>query len=122
MFLIQLVIVAVVGAFITIPFVLFIPRQRQSPVFDRVLLGGTWLLSILGAFAAPSYITSDPAMSNLTIAQMPVIPTLIGAAAGALSINVLLWLMDRFSSPTGEADIAELEDEEENDTRPDNSD
>jgi hypothetical protein len=87
---------------VTIPAVLFIPRQHQSPLFDRVLWGATWALAILGAYIAPSYIASDPPWNAFMIAQMPVIPTVIGAVAGAFSINVLLWLMDRFSSPSTE--------------------
>ena len=92
------------AAVVTIPAVLFIPRQHQSPLFDRVLWGATWALAILGAYIAPSYIANDPPWNAFIIAQMPVIPTAIGAVAGAFSINVLLWLMDRFSAVAIEED------------------
>jgi hypothetical protein len=101
------------AALVTIPAVLFIPRQHQSPWFDRVLWGATWALAILGAYIAPSYIASAPPWDAFIIAQMSVIPTVIGAVAGAFSINILLWLMDRFSSPSAEDDPpanSEIED------------
>jgi hypothetical protein len=120
-FLIQLVGVAIVAVVVAVPSVLLIPRQRKSPLFDRVLWGGTWFLAILGAFAAPSYFGDMASLNSFVIAEMPVIPTLIGAAVGALSINVLLWLMDRFSPITQEDDLTENKDEEDDVTRSDNS-
>lgn len=94
----EFIIVAVIALAVTFPAVVFIPRARQSPAFDRVLWGATWLVSILGAYAAPSYLT-DAALNGWQLGQVAVIPTLIGAAAGALSINAALVLLDRFSSP-----------------------
>jgi hypothetical protein len=40
----------------------------------------------------------------VVIGEVPVIPTLIGAAAGALLLNGLLWSMDFFSRPQIEED------------------
>lgn len=119
MLLTQLVIVALLAVVVTLPIVLLIPRQRQSPIFDRVLWGGTWLLAVLGAFAAPSYVPPDFIVSNVFVADLPAIPTLIGAVVGALSINGVLVLLDHFSPP----EVAEkFFEEEENVARTDNSD
>ena len=82
----------------------FIPRARQSPLFDRVLWGGTWLLAFLGAESAPNYIPANSPVNDYVIADIRWIPLLIGAAVGALSINLLLWVIDRFSQPTIEDD------------------
>jgi hypothetical protein len=120
-FLIQLAGVAIVAVVFAVPIVLLIPRQRKSPLFDRVLWGGTWFLAILGAFAAPSYFGDIASLNSFVVAEMPMIPTLIGAAVGALSINVLLWLMDRFSPPTQEDALTESKDEEDDVAKSDNS-
>ncbi len=105
---IQILIVAVVSALATPPAVVLIPRARQSPAFDRILWGATWVLAFIGAWIAPSYLGGNSSViDSLVIAQVSVIPTLIGAAAGALFINSLLWLIDRFATPVTEEGLAE---------------
>jgi hypothetical protein len=96
----QFLIFAIIAAAVTVPSVILIPRARKSPLFDIVLWGATWLLAFLGEASAPTYFPSDsPLFSQWLVDQTPIIPTLIGALVGALSINVVLWLMDRFSPP-----------------------
>ena len=100
----QWLVSAVFSAIFTFLAVWFIPRARQSPMFDRVLWGGTWLLAFLGAESAPNYIPANSPLNDYVIADIRWIPLLIGAAVGALSINLLLWVIDRFSQPTIEDD------------------
>ena len=84
---------------VTPPCVLFIPRARQSPAFDRVLWVATWLLALFGALAVPNYIGTQAALNSVVVAQVPLIPTLLDAIAGGLSVNLLLWVLDRFDRP-----------------------
>ncbi|MBI5032017.1 MAG: hypothetical protein HZB51_15910 [Chloroflexi bacterium] len=104
----QFWVMAIEAILVTVPSVLLIPRARQSPLFDRVLWIATWLLAFLGAWGAPSYFSANPSFNTLIFADVVIIPTMIGALVGALSINVLLWLMDRFSGPATEEVIEEL--------------
>ena len=106
--------VLVLATVVTIPAVLFIPRQRQSPLFDRVLWGATWALAIIGAYALPDFIGSDSPLNSIMLAQMRVVSMGLGAIIGALSINVLLWSIDRFSSPSAEEDPLANSDAVEN--------
>ncbi len=110
---IQFLILAMVAALVTLPAVLLIPRARQSPWFDRGLSGATWLLAFFGALAAPSYVAADSPLNRWTIGGVALFPALIGAAIGALSINLVLWMMDRFSP----APVEELNRDEEEDGR-----
>ncbi len=105
MTVVQIIILLVVATLVTPPFVLFIPRARKSTVFDRVLWMATWLLAFLGAWMAPSYIGTDAALNGVVIGEVSLIPALIGAVAGALSINLLLWLLDRFDRPPIEENL-----------------
>ena len=101
----QFLVMAIEAVLATLPAVLFIPRARQSPVFDRVLWGATWVLAFLGAWGAPSYIAADSALNQFVIADVTIIPTMLGAIVGALTVNVLLWLMDRFGGQSPEDDV-----------------
>ena len=120
----QFWVMAIEALLVTIPAVLIIPRARQSPLFDRVLWVATWLLAFLCAWSAPGYIAADSALNNLVIADVTLIPTLLGAIVGALALNALLWLMDRFGGPPLEENVIEEEpmaDEEKNDGESSNS-
>lgn len=103
----------------TLPAVWMIPRQRQSPAFDRVLLAATWLLAFLAGLGVANMVGEDSPLNFLAVAQVAVIPTLIGAALGAFSINGLLGLMDRFAPPSVEEDL-ETDEEENARTNPPN--
>ena len=100
MSLVQIVVILAIAGLVTPPFVLFIPRARQSLAFDRVLWVATWLLAFFGALAAPSYLGTDAALNSVVVAEVPLIPTLLGAIAGGLSVNLLLWVLDRFDQPS----------------------
>ncbi len=105
MFPTQFFVLALIAALVAIPCVLWIPRQRQSPWFDRVLWISTWLLALLSASAAPKYLGAFAALNNLVIADLPFLPTLIGAGVGALLIPLTLWLLDRVSAPEMEPEL-----------------
>jgi hypothetical protein len=100
---------AIVSVVVTIPAVVLIPRARQSPAFDRVLWIATWVLAFLGAYGAPNVIGAESSLSNFVIGDLVLVPTVLGAVAGALSINVLLWLMDRFGGSSMDEDTTEEE-------------
>ena len=102
-------ILALVSAAVTIPAVLLIPRARQSPVFDRVLWIATWVLAFLGANGAPSYFEPGSSLNKFVIGDLAIVPGVTGAIVGALSINGLLWLMDRFGGTSIEQDATEKE-------------
>ncbi len=97
------------AAAFTVPAVLLIPRQRHSPLFDRVLWGATWALAILGAYAAPNVLPATAPLTAWWVVDLPVMPTVIGALVGALSLNLLLWLMDRLSDSEADDHPAEAE-------------
>ena len=119
---VQFLIVAIVAAIVTLPIVKLIPRARQSPMFDRVLWGATWLLAFLGAwYAVDNYVSGVP-LATLALdefARAASSAIIVGALVGALSLNVLLWLMDRFavieSDEIGETVAEENPVEENND-------
>jgi hypothetical protein len=113
----QFVIMAIVSTAVTIPAVWLIPRARQSPVFDRVLWIATWVLAFLGAYSAPSYFGAGSSLNSFVIGDLAIAPMVTGAVVGALSINGLLWLMDRFggTSVDENATAEELGQTEEQD-------
>ncbi len=101
----QFGVMAIEALLVAAPAILFIPRARQSPLFDRVLWLATWLLAFLGAWNAPNYFAADSSLNDWVIADVAIIPTMIGALVGALSVNVLLWLLDRFGGQVSEEDM-----------------
>jgi hypothetical protein len=109
----QFLIFTAVSAGLTVPAVLLIPRARQSPMFDRVLWGATWLLGFLSAWAAPNFFQADT-LNNIVIGDVNLIPAVISATVGVLSINGVLWALDRLSPPEfndldESADLSEAE-------------
>ena len=97
---VQFVIMAIVAAIVTLPIVTLIPRARQSSAFDRVLWGATWLLAFLGAwYAVDNYVGGAQLAARALdeFARAAGSAIIVGALVGALSLNVLLWLMDRFT-------------------------
>ena len=97
---IQLIVIAVIAAAVTAPVVLFIPRVRQSPTFDRILWIATWLLSFAGGwYAVGNAGDASTTPGNLMFADVPLLNASIGAVAGALLLNAILWLMDRLTPP-----------------------
>lgn len=98
----QIAVIAVIALAVTIPTVRLIPRARQSPAFDRLLWVGTFVIAFLGSWAALGYIGPDSslaALNNVVFADTRVLTALAGALASALFLNMILWVMDRFSQP-----------------------
>jgi hypothetical protein len=119
---VQFLIMAIVAAIVTLPIVILIPRARQSVAFDRVLWGATWLLAFLGAWYAVDNYVVGARLGTLVFEEFMQAAggaLVSGALVGALSLNVLLWLMDRFtvfeSDETGEIIAEENPVEENND-------
>ena len=126
MTLTQILILVLVSAIVTIPIVIFVPRARQSSTFDRILWGATFLLAFIGAWGAPGFVPTNLPLSNVMISDLSIVQTIVGALAGALSINVLLWVLDRFERPTSDDDLSgdqldvneQADTETHSDTRP----
>ncbi len=110
MSLARLVAMLAAASVVTPPFVLLIPHARQSPLFDRLLWVGTWALAFLGAWIAVNM--SGPAAPALVpdLDANILISIILGAAAGGLGLNLVLWLLDRFERP-----VVEEEEEVEDD-------
>jgi hypothetical protein len=104
--IVQILLLAILSVIVTVPAVLFIPRARQSPLFDRILWGATWVLALIGALVTPTYLVGN-SMDTWVVAQLPVVSTSIGAVAGALSLNGILWLLDQFDRPLEETEFGE---------------
>lgn len=99
----RFVILAVCAVVVSIPVVLFIPRARASVLFDRLLWLATPIVAFLvgwfaALFAADARVTF---LNWLVIADTSIIAALVGAIVGALTVNVPLWLLDRYE-PTDE--------------------
>jgi hypothetical protein len=99
----QIGIVVLLAGIAMVPAVLFIPRDRQSPWFDRILWLGTWLLAILGAYALPSFLGANSPLNVIILFETPIVSNGLGAIIGAFALNILLWLVDR-SSPVDHDD------------------
>ncbi len=105
----QILMLAIISVVVTIPIVMLIPRARQSRDFDRILWIASLVLAFLGAWGAPGFIPADLPLSNVVVLDLPIVQVVIGALAGALSINVLLWILDRFERPAPEVEPYEEE-------------
>jgi hypothetical protein len=104
----QFAVMALISALFAIPAVLFIPRARTSPLFDRLLWLATWLLAFLCAWLAIGYSGNSslgPVTNPNDIGRLPLAPIAVGAAAGALLLNALLWLLDRLAPPEVEDEV-----------------
>lgn len=85
--------------------VLGIPRARNSPMFARILWVATALVSFLAAWLALPFGEMVPALQSLNmlrVGDVPLLPIALGAFAGALVVNLPLWLMDRFAGVSGD--------------------
>jgi hypothetical protein len=99
----QFAVIAVIALAVTIPTVILIPRARQSVAFDRLLWVGTFVIAFLGSWAALGYIGPDSslaALNSVVFADTRILTVLVGALASALFLNMILWVMDRFSLPS----------------------
>ena len=120
MTLTQIFILVLVSAGATFPSVLLVPRARQSHSFDRILWGATFLLACIGAWGAPGFVPANLPLSNLIIADLSIAQVLVGALTGALSLNVLLWILDRLERPASDDDQSDEQPDAEtnSDSRP----
>lgn len=91
-----LMLVALIAAVVTI---VFVPRQKRAQPFELVIWGATWLVAGLTAWLANGAVVSFAplkALALVPIADIPVLPLVLGAFGGALVLTVPLWLMDHF--------------------------
>lgn len=117
MTLTQWFVFLIVAVIVTVPVLLLVPRTRRSPIFDTLL----WLATILVAFLV-GWLTFVFASQNerlnflnqFEIAGLPIAIIVVGAAAGALGLNLPMWVADRRAPPV---EAEELITEEE--TEPD---
>lgn len=123
MSLTELVVVAGLALLVTPLAVSYIPKDRQSRGFDAVLWIATPLMGLLGALYVLGNLpdgTGIQAIDDFLIAEVPVIPALLGAAAGAFLLNISLWVIDRFARFRGsereEAEGDDWDDEAEAET------
>jgi hypothetical protein len=102
MSLTQFLVMAVVATLVTIPVVLLIPRARASTSFDRLLWAATIVVGFLVAWVAVAMAKDANTMDAFAVGDTPVLPVIVGALAGALALNLPLWLADRFGGSGGE--------------------
>ncbi len=105
----QILMLAIISVVVTIPVVMLIPRARQSRDFDRILWIASLVLAFLGAWGAPGFIPADLPLSTIVVLDVPLVQVVVGAFAGALSINLLLWILDRFERPGSAVESMEAE-------------
>jgi hypothetical protein len=102
----------VIALLVTPLAVSYIPRARQSLLFDRMLWVATPVLGFLGAWFALGYLSQFQQLAFLNdfdIGDVPVMTALIGAVVGEFGLNLSLWVLDRFARPA----VAEETSEEE---------
>jgi hypothetical protein len=102
-----LLIVALIAAVITI---LVIPRQKRAMPFELVMWAATWVVATLSAWLALGAVDSLAALNGLAlfpVAEIPLLPPVLGAFGGALVLTVPLWLMDHF----GVNDVTDIEED-----------
>jgi len=113
----QFAILGVIAIVVTAPVVVFVPRARQSIWFDRVLWLGTLVLSFLaGGYAIGNFNDATSPLESVMIGDVPVLVAVVGAGAGALGLNLVLWLMDRFTPVEIEEEIESIEPGDPSDT------
>lgn len=98
----HLLVLIVVAGLVTPPPVLWIPRARQSPAFDRLLWVGTYLIAFFGGWLAPAYI-GDP-FPSVALGGVSLLPIVIGSLAGVLALHLILFFLDWFERPEEDGD------------------
>jgi hypothetical protein len=101
MSLMQFLVMAVVALLVTIPVVLLVPRARASITFDLLLWAATLVVGFLLAWVVVGNTKSAGISAIFIIADTPMLPAIVGALAGALALNLPLWLADRFGGSGG---------------------
>lgn len=106
----QFLVMAVAALLITAPVILVIPRARTSPAFDLLLWAATFVVGFLLAWVAVGMARAAGSLLTPAVGDTPILPALIAALAGALAINVPLWLADRVGGrPIDDYDEPEVE-------------
>ena len=116
----QFLILAIIALLTSVPVVVLVPRARQSWLFDRILWVATVIVTFLGAWLTIAFVAQSSALEMLrliAVADVPLLPAIIGAIGGALTLNVPLWIWDLFSPPLAEGDT-EIEESGENSIAP----
>jgi uncharacterized membrane protein YedE/YeeE len=102
MSLTQFLVIAVVAVLVTIPVVMLLPRARASVNFDRLLWAATAVVGFLFAWVGVGMAKNADSLDSFVIGETPVLAVVIGALAGALALNLPLWLVDRFGAAVEE--------------------
>lgn len=100
----QLVIMLLSAVVVTPPAVRLIPHARQSPTFDRLLMGGTFAVAFLGAWLALGVLGAP--FTDYILDSVPWLAILLGSIGGALALNLLLWILDLLERPAEDGDDA----------------
>ncbi len=108
-------VLVVASAIITPIVILLIPRARRSTVFDALLWGATLLVAFLGGWYAFGIADPDNPLGGLMFSGIPILTVAIGALAGAMAVNLPLWLIDRFEHPSELEDDWDSEQEQDDD-------
>lgn len=93
-----LLVIALVAAAVVI---LLVPRQRRALPFEIGLWLAAWLVAALSGWLALGVVQSLAALQFLALAPVAdvlLLPIVLGGFAGALVLIVPLFLMDRSSS------------------------
>ncbi len=92
---------ALVALIVAWPVVRFVPHARSSRFFDLLLLGATALVAFLVGWLALGLATSGTlaVLTGVSVADVPILAVIAGALAGALVLNLSLWVIDLFAPP-----------------------
>ena len=109
MSLMLFLVLAAAAVVTAVPVVLLIPRVRTSPLFNGLLWVATPVSGFLVAWVAVAMAGQAQVLDNVILLDTPVLPAVGGALAGALAVNLPLWLLDLFDRD-GEEELMEEEE------------
>ena len=84
---------------VTVLVIRLVPRVRHAALFDRILWLATFGVTCAGSWIALAFVSGqshEQVLNGVVFANLSFIPMLLGALAGALVINLPLWMMDRW--------------------------
>lgn len=94
----QWIVIAIVALVAAALIIIAVPRQKRALPFEVVMGLATWLVAALSAWllwGATQSLRALQFLALLSIADIPLLPLLVGAFSGALVLTIPLWLMDR---------------------------
>ena len=103
----QVFVLAIVALLAAAVAIVFVPRQKRAQPFELVIWLATWLVAGLCAWLVHGAVASLEALKIFAvapIAEIPVVPLLLGAFGGALVLTVPLWLMDHFGQTESDSE------------------